>query len=154
MCTAVVIDTNMFGTFLDHEKLLLRWIDLGHGILKYTNDDSFGYGREVQKSSRMRDLMGEYRRANRAELVPFDAIKQAETTLTEERIRSDDKHILALAKACHALVLCSNDKDLQKDFLDTQLLPKVGKRSRAVYPDKGPRRLQRDFLDRRRCRKR
>lgn len=101
-------------------------------------------------------LMREYRRANRARLVASDSLKVAEESLRVVRTRSKakDKPILALARAGEALVLCSEDNKLKRDFVDTRLLPTVGGRRRSVYPVEKPRLEQRQFLERHLCTKR
>ena len=104
----------------------------------------------------MLELMTEYRRANRARLVASDSLKVAEASLRVVRTRSKakDKPILALAMAGEALVLCSDDNKLKRDFVDTRLLPPVRGRGRSVYPVEKSRPEQRRFLERHLCTKR
>lgn len=54
----------------------------------------------------------------------------AESVATEHKmvaaiahVRSDDEHVLALARAAHARVLASCDNDLCADFKDTTIVP-------------------------------
>ena len=42
--------------------------------------------------------------------------KQRKWTIRSDKRHNDDRHILALAKASGAKLLCSNDDDLGKDF--------------------------------------
>lgn len=156
MCTAVVIDASVFGIVLDTSRSaeLRSWIERGNGIALYSAEG--GYSHELGKSRRMLALMREYRRANRARLVASDSLKVAEESLRVVRTRSKakDKPILALAMAGEALVLCSEDNKLKRDFVDTRLLPTVGGRRRSVYPVEKPLPEQRRFLERHLCTKR
>ena len=52
--------------------------------------------------------------------------------------------------ASDALMLRTEERvQLKQDFKD--LLPRIGRRSRAVYPERGTDRIKRRFLDRRKC---
>ena len=79
--------------------------------------------REVAKGRsgkrRVQDLQ------NRGQLVPVrDAEVDAEAQRIEQggKLRSDDPHILALARVSGARLLYTNDRDLQKDFRNSRLL--------------------------------
>lgn len=153
MCIATIIDANGFGSFLNEASSVLRsWISRRDGILVYSTEGD--YAKEIQKSRRMMEVIATYRRNNAAKLISSGEIKAADATLPDSMIRSNDRHVLALAKAGKALVLFSDDQDLQNDFLNSKLLPRVGTRSRSVYPVAQPRRRQLQFLGRRRCRDR
>ena len=154
MCIATIIDASAFGAVLDPSAgtELRSWIDRGHGRVVYSNHG--GYWDELVKSGRMLELIEAYRRADRARLVDAASVRVVEESLMHVATRSGakDKPVLALAKASDALVLCSTDGELTDDFLDAQLLPKVGRRKRSVYPIARSGVTQRRFLGRRRCR--
>lgn len=153
MCIATIIDANGFGSFLNDVNSALRsWISRRDGFLVYSIEGD--YAKEIQKSRRMMDVITAYRRNNAVKLISSEEIKAADMTLPDNIIRSNDRHVLALAKASNALVLFSDDQDLQDDFRNSKLLPKIGGRSRSVYPVAQPRSRQLRFLGRRRCRDR
>ena len=154
MCIPTVIDKNVIGEFLDESKKpeLNDWIARGDGIVVYS--ESGGYWDEVSGSSRMIELLQEYRRANRARLIASEEVRTVERSLEDICTRSGkkDKPILALSMAARALLLFSYDKKLQQDFLDINILPKVGRQTRKVYPSDQERTKRRRFLNRNRCR--
>ncbi len=54
-----------------------------------------------------------------------DAAIQAERKhLAKKKLHSNDAHIIALARASRARVLCSEDANLHKDFKNRELVPK------------------------------
>lgn len=157
MCTMVVIDTSVFSKILPRNReqsdsevrALLPWIRGRHGIVAY--EETSVYRDELRKNPRIWALFREYRRGQQAKLIGPPALEEAKERLQNATIRSDDRHILVLALASNALVLCSNDRDLRKDFLDIELLPKISRQPRAVYPIGQPRKEQNEFLNGRKC---
>ena len=79
-----------------------------------------------------------------------DAINQLEGTL--DSLRSNDAHIIALAKISHARVLCTNDRKLKEDFKDRKI---INKPKGAIYsiPDRAVFEKQRKFLQKHSCKK-
>ena len=156
MCIPTIIDASAFGAVLDPRAgtEFRSWIDRGHGRVVYSNHGD--YWEELAKSRRMLRLIADYRRADRARLVNADSVQVAEASLRNATTRSGakDKPVLALAKASDALVLCSRDDGLKNDFRNVQLLPKVGRRKRSVYPIDQRGAVRRQFLEQRRCRQR
>ena len=153
MCTPTIIDASVFGTVLNQSKSaeLHSWLEQGGGILVYATDG--GYWDELERSPRMLALMNAYRQANHARQIEPNAVKAAEESLQPVRTRSKgkDKPILALAKAANALVLCTGDEALKKDFVDPKVLPDVGPDQRAAYPIDADQQIQRRFLNEWRC---
>ena len=156
MCTVTIIDTNVLWKIAPASNKeqrrdieLCSWISQGHATLVYSRRGK--YFREISHSPRIGRLFNEYRRAQRAKLITESKLKIAEEKLRNTSIRSNDKHILELALASDALLLCSNDKKLKVDFVDHNLIPKVGGKSRVVYPiDESPE-TRKSFLQERRC---
>ena len=149
MCTMVIIDASVFSKALPSQNKrgdpeLLSWIGRRHGIVAY--EQTGGYGKELRKNQRVFDLFREYRRGQRAKLIAATALQKAEDQLQNAPIKSNDRHILALALASDALVLCSGDKDLHKHFCNVRVLPKIGIQSRAIYPIKVSRKKRSEFL--------
>ena len=152
MCVKIIIDACAFGSVLgsDRDSILRRWIGNRHCIVVYT--ESGTYGEELRKSNRMWQLFVEYRRNGSAKLIGEDRLRAAEECLQGKPVRSNDKHILHLALASDALILRTEERrQLRQDFVDRDLLPKIGRRKRAVYPERSFEKDKRQFLDRRRC---
>ena len=150
MCVVAIMDASVFGFFPGEQFSELRsWIDRGDGIVVYSASGQ--YAEELRRSGTMKEWLVRYRRSNAAKVVSADEIDAADEMLQNQNIRSNDRHILALARASNALVLASDDGDLQGDFRDTRLLPRIGRRQRSVYPMKQSPKKQRRFLHGRRC---
>ncbi len=188
MCVRTIIDTNMFGELLsDPVRPLLRWIERKDGVLVYPDGGKYhdelrrrgfsihnieqpqrprGEGRdqEPKRSATIRRLLRNYRQRGYITRIRRSHVAVEDERVAARNLRSDDSHIIALARASDALVLCTNDTDLKEDFTNSKLVPGVGGAARAVYPlprppdqrsGLGPGRqieqTQRDFLDHRKC---
>ena len=102
----------------------------------------------------MTKWLNERRSSGVAEIIRPDTIMAAAAELANRDIRSNDRHVLELAQASGALVLASDDRALQRDFRNVQVLTRAGRHNRAVYPSGQAGKRQRDFLAVRRCRNR
>lgn len=159
MCSIIIVDTNLLSTIVpkDGKKdnldaKLVSWIEDGHGILAYS--DSGKYAEELEKMPKTWRWFRELRQ-DQARLIRSDKLAQAKEALQGTTPRSDDSHILQLALASKALILCSEDVDLREDFLDRNVLPNVEKRQRrSLYPFDKTQKQKYDFLRARRCPKR
>lgn len=156
MCTIAIVDTDSLWKLAPKEPIhgkldaeLYRWIDQRHGILAYTSSGK--YSEELDHSWRVRMVFEEYRRGGQAVLVGSPELERAANRLDESKIRSNDRHMLALALASDALVLCSGDKRLKEDFVNTSILPNVGRVQRAVYPRDSSDTDRHQFLQQREC---
>lgn len=153
MCIAAIVDADVLHKVLASRKgegdpLFRSWIRRRHGLLVHATTDL--YLCEL-RNNKVMDLLGEYRRGQHLKLVSDADIASAEQKLQGVTIRSNDLHMLVLALASDALVLCSCDDKFRDDFQDERLLPKVGKRPRKLYPIKGSKRQRNQFLNRRKC---
>jgi hypothetical protein len=100
-------------------------------------------GVEYGRSSRLRRLVVGLSRAGKAMRINDDAVNR-ETAVVEDTglCRSDDPHIIALARVSAVRLLCSHDKDLHGDFTNHLLLAKPrGK----VYQNRSHNNLLRRF---------
>lgn len=124
MC--IIVDANKLGKFLaeppDADAApVRRWLDRssGSGVLVYSTGGKFA--KEV--SPKARDKLANYARAGKARLVPADRLAEEEERLQASgRLRSDDAHVLALARQSRARVLFTADQDLIADFTDHRLI--------------------------------
>lgn len=153
MCTRTIIDASVFGE-LNSPKMKPFWIWMksGHGIIVYT--DGGKYDEELRQRAHKvaYKRFVSYRQSGQLLLSRWAQVRKYESALDPTTLRSNDPHIVALAQASGALVLCTCDDDLKHDFLNRDLLPPVQNTRRAVYPsgDRN-RKKQQDFLRWRRC---
>lgn len=120
MC--IIVDANRLGAFLadtadvDAEPIH-AWLRRGRGVVVYSTGGAFA--RELGR--RARERLAQYVRAGMATLVSSDRFKDDEDSL-RDRIRSDDPHVLALARASGARLLYTADGNLISDFKNKQLI--------------------------------
>ena len=157
MCTATIVDTNALHKALvskkqDGDSTFRSWIKRRDGVLVYA--PSGDYREELRKNLKVMALMESYRQKNHAKLISAAALSASKKQLQGRRIQSNDRHVLALALASDALVLCSDDKGLCADFNNTEVLPKIGRQARAIYPTKATKKKREEFLGKRKCSKR
>ena len=157
MCTATIVDTSELHKVLvskkqDGDSTFRSWIKRRDGVLVYA--PSGDYREELRKNLKAMALMESYRQKNHAKLISAAALSASEKKLQGRRIQSDDRHVLALALASDALVLCSGDNELCADFNNTEVLPKIGRQARAIYPTKATKKKREEFLGKRKCSKR
>lgn len=122
MC--LIVDANLASAVFasppgDDFSPILDWLDRGDGCLV------FG-GRLATEMSRLhkphRYLLALWR-AGRARRLPDEQVEQEESVVADTGLcRSNDSHVLALARVSGARVLCTDDKKLQRDFKNPQLV--------------------------------
>ncbi len=71
---------------------------------------------ELQKSSRFTAAFEELNDAGKIIPISDERVADALNNLVKHNIRSNDVHVIALAQASQARLLCTFDKDLIKDF--------------------------------------
>lgn len=151
MCVAVIIDASVFGQFLEGGFSILRsWTGEGDGVIVYTGAGK--YGDEIKRSGKFLEWLREQREVGVKE-VSAEEFWAADNALKDRNLLSNDRHIISLALAGDASVLATDDGNLMDDFKNPQLLPKVGRRKRAVYPVNVSLGRQRQFFRHRRCRR-
>ena len=154
MCTHAIVDADVYHLVLpsrrgDGDADFMSWIGRGDGVLTYAATGKFA--EEVRRNPRTQRLMQEYRQSQRARLIRTDELSTAEMALHGAKIRSNDPHVLRVALASDAVVLCTNDDALGEDFRDVEILPRVGRRRRVLYPLQADRKARGQFLGRRKC---
>lgn len=123
MC--IIVDANKLGAFLErpHEdsEPIRQWLErqVGAGTLVYSTGGKFAD--EVQRKYRRK--LADYSRAGRAHFVPPCRFAKDEAELKASgSLRSDDPHVLALARASGARLLYTGDDDLIADFKNARLI--------------------------------
>ena len=89
-----------------------------------------GYGKYAKevKRAKIEELMAEYKGAGKIKLADNDKYENAIEKFNETVLLSNDLHMLALAEASGATMLCTGDKKLMKDF--EKHIPNA-----KIYPD-------------------
>lgn len=79
--------------------------------------------REYKLMPKLRRLLVELDRRGSARPVrDADVDRATKKVIAEGRCRSDDEHIIALARVSQVRLLCSHDKNLVRDFSDSKIL--------------------------------
>ena len=124
MC--IIVDANKLNGFLadpPHEDAapIHQWLNrrVGPGTLVYSTDGKFAC--EVGGNAKRK--LEDYYRAGRAQLVPASRFAKDEAKLeASDIVRSDDPHVLALARASGARLLYTGDSKLIADFTDRRII--------------------------------
>lgn len=81
---------------------------------------------EYSKLKRITRLLVELTRQGCLRKIPDEQVKAETIIYKNKEIKSDDAHILALAKVANVRLLCSKDKKLHADFTNNALLNPPG----------------------------
>ena len=96
-----------------------EWLKAG-GRLVYSIGG--GFSKEIGNSSSYRKRLAIYASAGQAHRIPSKYFAEDEKKLKNFDIRSDDPHVLALARFTRTRLLYTNDPELIEDFKDHNLL--------------------------------
>lgn len=120
MC--IIVDADRLGTFLAdpvHEDAapIREWLDRRGGRIVYSTGGKFAH--EIGR--RLRIKLADYVRAGKAAYVPPERFVDDEIAL-RPMIRSNDPHVLALARATGVRLLYTGDGNLGRDFKDKRFI--------------------------------
>lgn len=120
MC--IIVDANRLGMFLaDGEDAdagpIHAWLRRGKGVVVYSTGRAFA----KELGRRARDRLAQYVRAGMAVRVSEERFRE-DLRFLRTRIRSDDPHVLALARASGARILYTADRRLMDDFKDKRFI--------------------------------
>ncbi len=122
MCA--IIDANMYGDFIAQQgkgmKFLKKWIDRHGGRIAYVGSGRFK--EELDRHNKMREVIEIYRDIAKLKIVNTDAFEEQEKALAGKPLQSNDKHIIALARAGKIKLLVSRDRKLHADFTDCRFV--------------------------------
>ena len=153
MCVVAIVDADVLPVLASREgagdSLFLSWIKRRHGLLAFPTTGQ--YFTELRRNRAVMELIRRYDQGGQLKKISKSEVSEAGEQVYGKRRRSNDSHVLALALASGATVLCSNDGRLRADFKDKSILPAIGRRPRILYPFGGSRKQRRQFLDRQRC---
>ncbi len=122
MC--IIVDTNKLGDLLadpasEDSGPIRDWLNRGKGSIVYSTDGRFA--KEIR--GRARAKLAVYEQAGRATKIPGSRFADDERNLkTRANLRSDDPHVLALARAAGVRLLYTADRDLISDFTDRRVI--------------------------------
>ncbi len=106
--------------------------------------------RELSGYSNFTDWLPGAIRSGRVSIIPDQAVDAETESLRAEGVcRSNDEHVLALARLSGARLLFTNDNDLQDDFRDRSIVGGVRGRIYTTSERTDVRRTHRDLLNRR-----
>lgn len=124
MC--IIVDANKLGIVLaepPHEDAapIRRWLDRPAGVGSIVYSDGGQFAKEL--GSKAKRKLVDYSQAGKARLVPASRFAKDEAELQASgRLRSNDAHVLALARASGARLLYTADQDLINDFKDHHIV--------------------------------
>ena len=122
MC--MIVDANKLGSLLSERTTadvapIHDWLNNRSGRLVYSTDGRFA----DEIGGRSAEKLAGFARAGRATVIPAEKFKEDERRLRKNSaLRSDDAHILALARYSRARVLYTADADLIRDFKNKKLI--------------------------------
>ena len=163
MCVRTILDASAFRHLCSRTKKsagdqLRKWIREGDGVVVYS---TYGrYGKELNDYAEARKVIFGFVDTGDAIDVNRTDFEEALNQIPGKPPRkSNDNHILALARAGKATVLFSCDGNLRKDFANVKIIPKIGRQKRRSIPglvDAVPDDItkagkRKKFLDKRRC---
>lgn len=124
----MIVDANVLGMFLLQSKNpdtapIHEWLQRGWGSIVYSTGGQF----DTDIAPRNRERLAGLVRAGRARLVPRERVEPHEVEFGN--IRSNDPHILALARAASVRLLYTRDGKLRSDFTDEKFI------GGAIYRD-------------------
>lgn len=98
---------------------VLDWLGKRDGCVVYGGR----LAAELARIERARRYLLTLLRAGRALRFPDESIVTEQAVVTRTGLcRSNDAHVLALARVSGARTLCTHDRDLQRDFKNLQLI--------------------------------
>ena len=122
MC--IIVDANKLGAFLadppdEDSRPIHKWLDRDAGSIVYSTGGRFA--QEIQ--GRVKAKLADYVRAGRAKLIPGNLFAgDARNLNARADLRSDDPHVLALARAAGVRLLYTADRNLISDFTNKRFI--------------------------------
>ena len=153
MCVVAIVDADSLPVLATRQgpgdSLFLSWIRRRHGVLAFPRSGQ--YFTEMLDNRAVMELIRRYDQGGQLRKISAEDLTISDNQIREKPCLSNDPHILSLALASDARVLCSNDSDLRSDFKNRDILPSMGRLPRILYPFNGSRKRRREFLNRQRC---
>ena len=113
----------MWGRFLTPQEerdedmqFIHDWLNKKNGKIAYINQGTFC--RELNNSNITKKWVIGNRSRGKIKFIDSELYANAEKELQKHKVHSNDKHVLALAKAGNIKILCTDDRPLMDDFKD------------------------------------
>lgn len=122
MC--IILDVNCFTEFKNENDQNMapvrKWFNQENSKIAYAPTQQFREEWEQVSDAKRRQL----KTWSRAGKLKMESKKKVENEIqnVKDRIKSDDPHIIALARVAKVKVLVSHDQDLHRDFTNPQLV--------------------------------
>ena len=148
MCAIIDNDVShqVFGANPTGPGLFFRdWLSRSNGGIIVAGGRLF---RELIQNPNFRSFFEARQQAGRAIRIPDAVVDAAEAELQSVDTRSNDKHVLALARVSGARLLFTNDRALQGDFRNTRIVPGTRGRIYTTVEFTDIRRTHRNLLNR------
>ena len=148
MCAIIDNDVShqVFGANPTGPGLFFRdWLSRSNGGIIVVGGRLF---RELIQNPNFRSFFEARQQAGRAIRIPDAVVDEAEAELQSVDTRSNDKHVLALARVSGARLLFTNDRALQGDFRNTRIVPGTRGRIYTTVEFTDIRRTHRNLLNR------
>ena len=98
----------------------LRWLSRSNGGIVVAGGRLL---RELSQNPKFLQFFTDRFQAGRARRIPDDALDAAEEEIRSQGVcRSNDEHVIALARVSGARLLFTNDRALQQDFGDRRII--------------------------------
>lgn len=122
MC--LILDTNKYDDYLDltnkDMKPVRDWVEKNNGRIAYTPTEKMEKELKKGRQTKIEKQFDKYKRSGKLKIIPKDKVQQAEQQL--KNLKSNDAHIIALAKVANVKLLVSSDKKLHKDFTNPKII--------------------------------
>ena len=148
MCAIIDNDVShqVFGANPTGPGLFFRdWLGRSNGGIIVAGGRLF---RELIQNPNFRSFFEARQQAGRAIRIPDSVVDAVEAELQSVDTRSNDKHVLALARVSGARLLFTNDRALQYDFRNARIVPGTRGRIYTTVQHTDVRRTHRDLLRR------
>ena len=149
MCTIIDNDVvhQLFGVNPTEAGVyFLRWLARGNGGIVVAGGVLF---RELAQNPNFLKFFTDRLQAGRARRIADVDVNIAEEEIRAQAIcNSNDVHVLALARVSGARLLFTNDRDLQEDFRNRQIIAGTRGRIYTTVDYSDVRRTHRDLLNR------
>ena len=115
----MILDANQWNNFLNSKdkdmEPVHKWLENKNGKLVYSTHKKIK--EELDNVPKMKNRLNTYRQAGKAQLIDPKKVEEKINDIKRSyELKSNDPHILGLAKASDTKILCSNDKKLHEDF--------------------------------------
>lgn len=116
MC--LIVDANMFGDFFKSVEFrdAANWVTNGPGKVVYGGSK---YKQELARSERTLRALSELNKQGKVVKLPDTSVDARQATVEARRdLHSDDPHIIAIVIESGCKILCTLDRNLQRDCAD------------------------------------